>query len=85
MNRRLAATLVFSFLATLATAVAQSPTPNTSPSTSAVAPSQEGTNPPVSANRDEAMDADARHCLELPTNLQIIVCAEKYLPHKRRA
>ena len=83
MYRRVAATLVFSFLATLATAIAQSPTLSTNPSASAVAPPQQ--NPPVRANRDAAMDADARHCLEFPTNLQIIVCAEKYLAHKRRA
>ena len=29
-------------------------------------------------------DADARHCLELTTNPEVIVCAEKYRPHARR-
>jgi hypothetical protein len=85
MNRRVAVTLLFSLLATLATALAQSQAPNTGPNASAVAPPQEGTNPPIRTNRDEAMNGDARHCLEFPTNLQIIICAEKYLPHKRRA
>ena len=85
MNRRVAATLVFSLLATLATALAQGQAPDTGPNALPVAPPQEGTNPPIRTNRDEAMNGDARHCLDLPTNLQIIVCAEKYLPHKRRA
>jgi hypothetical protein len=30
-----------------------------------------------------ATDADARACLDLPTNAEIIRCAEKYLPRKR--
>jgi hypothetical protein len=85
MNRRVIATIAFSFLATFATAIAQSPAPNNSPAGSAAAPPQEGTNQPVRTNRNAILDADARHCLEFPTSLQIIVCAEKYLPNKRRA
>lgn len=34
---------------------------------------------------DVVRNADARHCLEFPTNLQVIACAEKYRPHKRSA
>jgi len=30
-----------------------------------------------------ASDADARACLDLPTNVEVIRCAEKYLPRKR--
>ncbi len=82
MYPRAAATLVFAFLATIATAIAQSPAPNDNPGPEAVASPRQ--NPPVRADRDESKDADARRCLEFPTNLQIIVCAEKYLPHKRR-
>jgi hypothetical protein len=85
MNRRETTAIVFSILAALPPAVAQSPAPNASPSASAVAPSQERSKPPIRANRDAAMDADARHCLEFPTNLQVIICAEKYRPHKRNA
>lgn len=85
MNRHEAATIVFSILAALPPAVAQGPAPNASLGASAVAPSQEGTKPPIRANRDAAKDADARRCLEFPTNLQVIMCAEKYLPHKRNA
>jgi hypothetical protein len=85
MNRRETTVIVFSILAAIPAAVAQSPAPDASPSASAVAPSQEGTKPPTRANRHAAMDADARLCLEFPTNFQVILCAEKYLPHKRNA
>ena len=29
--------------------------------------------------------ADPRVCLEFPTNAQVIACAERYRPHRRRA
>ena len=83
MNRRVTTTLVLLLLAAVPPVFAQSPEPNVTPRASAVAPSQEAANPSVRANRDAAMDADARHCLEFPDNLQIVLCAEKYLPHKR--
>ena len=85
MNRIATAALVILALAALAPAVAQSPLPNASPGASAIAPSDqttEATTATVRSNRDAV--ADARICLELPTNLQIIKCAEKYLPHKRK-
>jgi hypothetical protein len=85
MNRKNTIAIVFSILAALPPAVAQSPAPTASPSASAVAPSQEGKKPPIRATRDAAMDTDARNCLDLPTNLQVILCAEKYLPRKRNA
>jgi len=40
---------------------------------------------PGGVTHDAATDADARLCLEFPTNLQVIMCAEKYRPHKRNA
>ena len=83
MNRIATAALVILALAALAPAVAQSPLPNASPGASAVAPSdQTATKATVRSNRRAV--ADARICLELPTNLQIIKCAEKYRPHKRK-
>jgi hypothetical protein len=85
MKPRATAAVVFSILAALPPAVAQSPPPNASPGASAVAPSQDGTSLPIRASNDAATDADARLCLEFPTNLQVIMCAEKYRPHKRNA
>lgn len=85
MNRKETTAILFSILAVLPVAVAQSPAPDASPGASAVAPSQEGMKPPIRANRHAAMDADARLCLEFPTNFQVILCAEKYLPRKRNA
>jgi hypothetical protein len=38
--------------------------------------------PPARAARVSIVDADARNCLEFPTNQEIIRCAEKYL-HRR--
>ncbi len=83
MNRRETGAVVFSILAALPPAVAQSPTPSASPGASAVVPSQEETK--LRARRDAATDADARLCLEYPTNLQVILCAEKYRSRKRNA
>ena len=37
------------------------------------------------SERDSATHADARNCLGFPTNLQVIMCAEKYRPHRRKA
>lgn len=85
MNRIETTIIVFSILAAIPAAVAQSPAPDASPGASAVAPSQEGTKRPIRVSRHAAMDADARLCLEFPTNFQVILCAEKYLPHKRNA
>ena len=58
--------------ATAATAVTAAP-PAMSP---AVSPA------PPSSRRDA--HADARVCLEFPTELQIIACAEKYRPARKR-
>ena len=84
MSHRATIVVVFSILAALPDAVSQSPAPNAS-GASAIAPSQDGTSPLIRENRDASRDADARLCLEYPTNLQVIVCAEKYRAHKRSA
>ena len=34
--------------------------------------------------RDGSGDADARHCLDLANNPEIIACAEKYRSHRTR-
>ena len=38
--------------------------------------------PPARPTRVSIVDADARNCLEFPSNQEIIKCAEKYL-HRR--
>jgi len=83
MSRRETTAIAFSLLAALSTAGAQNPTPSASPAAPAIAPSQDGTKPPMRANRDTATTADARSCLDLPTNLDVIKCAEKYRQPKR--
>ena len=86
MNPREATAVVFSIvLVAVPPAAAQSPAPNAGSGASAGAPPQGETKPPTRANRDAPTDADARLCLELPTNLEVIACAEKYRPHKRNA
>jgi hypothetical protein len=40
--------------------------------------------PPVIAQGDASGGADARHCLDLATNLEVIACAEKYRSRKAR-
>jgi hypothetical protein len=84
MNPRETTVLAFWFLAAISPVAAQSPAPGPSPGpSSAVAPSKEATKAPVRANRSVGPDADARGCLEFATNLEIILCAEKYLPRRR--
>ena len=85
MNRREITAFVFTILATLPQAVAQSPAPSAIPSASGVATPQDEVKPPIRLNRVAMTDADARHCLEFATNLEVIVCAEKYRPRKRNA
>ena len=77
-------------LATVSTAFAQAPAPpapgaappaNATPAPAATAPKLE-MKPPARAPRTTIVDADARNCLEFPSNQEIIKCAEKYL-HRR--
>jgi len=88
MNRRNTFAITLSMLAVTSTAGAQAPAtqpPASSaqvPAPAASAPRLEMT-PPARANREPPVTADARGCLELPSNDAIIRCAEKYLPHRR--
>jgi hypothetical protein len=63
-------------------ASAQSPVPDAPAGASASAPPQVEQKVPARARSDAPTDADARHCLEFATNLEVIACAEKYRPHK---
>jgi hypothetical protein len=64
-------------------AIAEAQTPNTAAPAAATPPAVSAPPPPTDRPRDAA-HADARVCLEFPTALQVIACAEKYRPAKRR-
>jgi hypothetical protein len=77
-------------LMAVSTAIAQAPAPaapaSAPPAAAATAPAATpprlDMKPPARAPRTTIVDADARNCLEFPSNLEIIKCAEKYL-HRR--
>ncbi len=81
MNRGQSAAVVLVGLFAVPLAIAQTAPPAASPGPSATAASDEAAKAPAPAKRDSGRDA--RLCLEFPTNLQIIACAEKYRTHKR--
>ena len=95
MNRNEAAVVLLALgLAALPPVSAQSPSAPRAPSGNPVAQTPPaGTSAPTMSsdaqpsNRaplDASADADARHCLELATNNEVIACAEKYRSHKAR-
>ncbi len=63
-------------------AIAQGQAPNPSPT--ATTPPPAASPPPAPTERGRAAHADARVCLEFPTELQVIACAEKYRWAKSR-
>ena len=82
-------TLAVAFVAVAAalpisTPIAQTAQPSVAADTAASAPPEE---PKKASSRKEARErkanADARLCLEFPTNLMIVKCAEKYRLDKR--
>ena len=85
MHQKLIASAVFAVLAGLTTVNAQSPTPSDASAATPIATPQRETKGSLRSARESVTDADARLCLELPTNLQVIMCAEKYRPDRRRS
>ena len=83
MNHREIAAILLSILAALPAAFAKDPVPSTITGASGVERTQSLPKPPAPARREAAQDPDARHCLEFPTTLQVVMCAEKYRSHKR--
>ncbi len=77
MNRNGTAIFLFGTLLAMSFAYAQSTVPATATS-GASAPQDAVATARAAAERRGLAGADARHCLQFPTNLQIIVCAEKY-------
>jgi len=69
-------------------AAAQGQAANTAPPAAAAAAVTAAppavSDPPPSTDRRRDAHADARVCLEFPTELQIIACAEKYRPARKR-
>lgn len=63
-------------------AAAQGQAANTAPVATAAPPAESAPPPPTDRRRDA--HADARKCLEFPTELQVIACAEKYRPARKR-
>jgi hypothetical protein len=85
MNQKVIATALFATLSGLATAMAQSPAPSDASAAPPAAKSQRETKGSIRSARESVTDADARLCLEFPTNTQVIMCAEKYRPDRRRS
>jgi hypothetical protein len=71
------------FLACSST-IAEAQAQNTAAPVAAATPPAVSAPPPPSDRPRDAAHADARVCLEFPTALQVIACAEKYRPAKRR-
>ena len=86
MNLNTLAIALIAIAATLlrSAAVAQTPPPTAAADTAAAGQSEAPTNP---LTRKEARalqeKADARLCLEFPTQLMIVKCADKYRLNKR--
>src|SRR5205814_10483644 len=78
----IALAVLMTFSAASGRAQGQAATPPATPpaaDASAPAPAPAGEARPMSPDRQRAPErGDARACLEFPTNLQIIKCAEKY-------
>jgi hypothetical protein len=85
MNQKVIAIALFVFVAGLTTVGAQSPTSLDPSAASPTATPQRETKGSMRSARESAIDADARLCLEFPTNTQVIMCAEKYRPDRRRS
>ncbi len=86
MNSNALAIAFVAFAAALpvSAATAQTAPPSVAADTAATTP-PEGPKRPSSRNdaRERKANADARLCLEFPTNLMIVKCAEKYRLDKR--
>jgi hypothetical protein len=84
MNRILSVTAVIALVA-LSVPVTRGQTPGTTTPNANIAMPQEVAAPALVQSNPRPNDADARACLDLPSNAEIIRCAEKFLPRKRGA
>ena len=85
MNHKEIAAILLSILTALPSAFAKESAPSTNTGGSGAELTQSTSKQLAPPRRDVAPDpdADARHCLAFPANLQVIMCAEKYRSHKR--
>ena len=85
MNRTRIAAILLWMAPLLPAAFAKDAAPSAPAGTAEVQLIQASPKPPTRANQGAAADVDARHCLDFPTNLQVIMRREKYRPHKRKS
>ena len=83
-NRTTARVLSIILAALPPVAGAQGSAPNAPAGASAGVPPRVEQKVPPPTRGDAPTEADARHCLELATNLEVIACAEKYRSQRRR-
>jgi len=83
MNHREIAAILLSIFMALPAAFAGESAPSTNTGGSGVELTQSVPKRLAPPSRVAAPDPDARHCLEYPTNREVIACAEKYRAHKR--
>ena len=86
MNLNTLAIALIAIAATLppSAAVAQTPPPTAAADTAAAGQSEAPTKPPTRKEARALQEkADARPCLEFPTQLMIVKCADKYRLNKR--
>lgn len=82
MKRAILLAVLFSTSALFAAARAFAQAPAEEPPVTSVAPAVEApvkAKPASKRRRLDRANADARHCLDLPSNREIIQCAERYL------
>ena len=84
MHQPVIATALLVVVAGLTTAMAQSPASSESGAASPTVTPQVAATGSIRSTRESGADADARLCLEFPTNAQVIMCAEKYRRDRRR-
>jgi hypothetical protein len=83
-NRSMGAVLALTLAALPLASGAQSAAPNAPSGAPVVVPPRIEQNAPPPERSAASADADARHCLELATNVEVIACAEKYRSRKGR-
>ena len=81
LTRNAIAMLVASTLALAHAALAQTPPPAGADAAATPAAAQPAAAPVLRSDAKAHADADARACLDFVSNVGVIRCAEKYLPH----
>src|SRR5215471_7293911 len=85
MKDRIRVLILFAVLAELPLAAAQDQQPSAGTGVSALATSQTDGMAPQRPPRNTNASADVRFCLDFATNLEVVMCADKYRPRGRKA